>query len=100
MCFNSAFVDYKIAKKCGIDTKDDIIEMYMNTIYFGDGYYCVYDAAQGYFNKEPKDMNLYESTLLAGIPNAPSVYALSKNEDLARKRQEVVIDKNKLLRKK
>lgn len=72
-------------------SKDEILELYINIIYFGDGYYCVYDAAQGYFNKEPKDMTLYESALLAGIPNAPSVYSPTVNPDLAKKRQEKVI---------
>lgn len=51
------------------------------------------DAANGYFDKDPKDMDLYESTLLAGIPNAPSVYAPTKNPDLAKQRQAQVIDK-------
>ena len=74
-------------------TKEEILELYVNTIYFGDGYYCVYDAAKGYFNKEPKDMNLYESTLLAGIPNAPSVYAPTKNPELAKERQAQVLNK-------
>lgn len=74
-------------------TKDEIFELYVNTSYFGDGYYCVKDASNGYFDKEPKDMDLYESTLLAGIPNAPSVYAPTKNPDLAKQRQVQVIDK-------
>lgn len=74
-------------------TKDEIFELYVNTSYFGDGYYCVKDAANGYFDKDPKDMDLYESTLLAGIPNAPSVYAPTKNPDLAKQRQAQVIDK-------
>lgn len=73
--------------------KDEIFELYVNTSYFGDGYYCVKDAALGYFDKEPKDMNLYECTLLAGIPNAPSVYAPTKNPELARERQKKVIEK-------
>lgn len=72
-------------------SKDDILELYINIIYFGDGYYCVYDAAHGYFGKDPIDMNLYECTLLAGIPNAPSVYSPTVNPELARKRQEKVI---------
>lgn len=45
----------------------------------------------GYFNKEPKDLNLNEASLLAGIPNAPSVYAPNKNLDLAKKRQSAVL---------
>lgn len=84
------FMAFEYEKVC---TKEEILELYVNTIYFGDGYYCVYDAAQGYFEKEPKDMNLYESTLLAGIPNAPSVYAPTKNPELAKQRQAQVLSK-------
>lgn len=67
--------------------KEEILEIYLNTIYFGDGYYCVRDASEGYFGKEPEDMSMDECTLLAGIPNAPSVYAPTKNPELARQRQ-------------
>ena len=84
------FMAVEIEKNC---TKDEIFELYVNTSYFGDGYYCVGDAAEGYFDKEPIEMNLYESTLLAGIPNAPSVYAPTKNPELARQRQAQVINK-------
>ena len=74
-------------------SKEEIFELYVNTIYFGDGYYNVYDACHGYFNKEVQDMDLYECTLLAGIPNAPSVYAPTKNPELAKQRQEQVLKK-------
>lgn len=84
------FAARDIEKAC---SKDEIFELYVNTSYFGDGYYCVKDAARGYFDKEPKDMNLYECTLLAGIPNAPSVYAPTKNPDLAKQRQVQVVNK-------
>lgn len=84
------FASFDIEKVC---TKDEIFELYVNTSYFGDGYYCIKDATEGYFGKEPKDMDLYESTLLAGIPNAPSVYAPTKNPDLAKERQAQVIEK-------
>lgn len=73
-------------------SKDDIIEMYMNTIYFGDGYYGINAASHGYFDKEPMELTFDEATLLAGIPNAPSVYSLSNNPELARKRQKYVIN--------
>ena len=72
-------------------TKEEILELYVNTIYFGSGYYCVYDAAQGYFGKLPEEMTDYESTLLAGIPNAPSVYALTNRPELAAQRQRQVL---------
>ena len=72
-------------------SKEDILEMYINTIYFGDGYYGIKQACKGYLNKEPKDMNLAESTMLAGVPNAPSVYAPTVNKDLCKQRQKKVI---------
>lgn len=83
------FVAFELEKNY---TKDEILELYVNTIYFGSGYYCVHDAAQGYFEKEPGQMNDYESTLLAGIPNAPSVYALTNRPELAVQRQRTVVE--------
>ena len=73
-------------------TKDKILEFYLNTIYFGSGYYGIYDAAQGYFGKEAKDLTLAESAMLAGLPNAPSLYSPYVNFMLAKKRQLTVID--------
>ena len=84
------FMAFEYEKNC---SKEQIFELYVNTSYFGDGYYCVKDASEGYFDKLPKDMNLYECTLLAGIPNAPSVYAPTKNPDLAKQRQAQVLRK-------
>lgn len=72
--------------------KEDVLELYVNGIYYGSGYYCIYDASKGYFGKIPKDMTDYECTLLVGIPNAPSVYSLDINPDLAHQRQEKVVD--------
>ena len=72
-------------------SKEDILELYINTIYFGDGYYGIKQACNGYLNKEPKDMNLAESTMMAGIPNAPSVYAPTVNKELCKERQNKVI---------
>ena len=73
-------------------SKDEILALYVNTCYFGEGYYGIYEASMGYYGKEPKDLNLDEATMLAGVPNAPSVYAPTVNPDLARKRQEHVLD--------
>ena len=90
-------LDRKIAEVIiGIDleknySKDEIFELYANNIYFGDGYYNLKDAAKGYFNKEPSEMNLYECTLLAGIPNAPSVYSPNVNSELSKKRHAKVL---------
>lgn len=73
-------------------SKDEILELYFNVIYYGSGYYNIADASRGYFGKSPYDLTDYEATLLAGIPNAPSVYSLDNNPDLAKKRQKTVID--------
>lgn len=72
--------------------KDKIIELYLNTIYFGSNFYGIYDASYGYFGKPPKDLTLAESAMLAGLPNAPSLYSPYVNFMLAKKRQLVVID--------
>lgn len=84
------FMAYEIEKNCD---KDTILELYLNTSYFGDGYYCVKDASEGYYGKEPKDMNRNEASMLAGIPNAPSAYCPTKHLDLAKQRQIQVLDK-------
>lgn len=73
-------------------SKKEIFEIYVNTSYFGDGYYGISDASYGYYNKSPKDLNLDESSMLAGVPNAPSVYAPTVNPDLAKKRQYHVLN--------
>ena len=73
-------------------TKNEIFELYVNTAYFGDGYYGIYDASYGYYKKSPRDLNLDESSMLAGVPNAPSVYAPTVNPDLAKKRQYHVLN--------
>ncbi len=72
-------------------SKDEILELYVNNAYFGDGYYNIRAAAKGYFNKDPKDLNEFESTLLAGVPNAPSVYSPTVNYDLCIQRQKKVL---------
>ena len=84
------YMAYEIEKNCD---KDTILELYLNTSYFGDGYYCVKDASEGYYNKEPKDMNRNEASMLAGIPNAPSAYCPTKHLSLAKQRQIQVLDK-------
>jgi len=71
--------------------KDEILELYVNTIYFGQGLYGIKNASEGYFNKSPGELTDYECTLLAGIPNAPSVYDPSRNPGLARQRQKYVL---------
>lgn len=84
------FMAFEIEKNCD---KDTILEIYVNTSYFGSGYYGIKEASIGYYDKEPIDMNEYESSMLAGVPNAPSAYDPSKHPDLAEQRQEQVLDK-------
>lgn len=72
--------------------KEDVLEFYVNGIYYGSGYYTIHDASMGYFGKLPADMNDYECTLLVGIPNAPSIYSLNVRPDLAEQRQDKVLE--------
>ena len=74
-------------------SKNEILALYVNSSYFGDGYYGIYEASMGYYKKDPKDLTLDEATMLAGVPNAPSVYAPTVNPDLAKKRQNHVLNK-------
>ena len=84
------FMAFKIERTYN---KDKILELYLNTSYFGDGYYTVKEAAMGYFGKETREMTDSEAIMLAGIPNAPSVYAPTKNLNLAKERQKQVANK-------
>ncbi|MEM6910334.1 MAG: transglycosylase domain-containing protein [Verrucomicrobiota bacterium] len=63
-----AFLARRIEKEF---TKSEILEMYLNRIYFGSGFYGVYAAAQGYFGKEPRDLTIDESALLVGLVKSP-----------------------------
>lgn len=73
-------------------SKDEILALYLNTIYFGSNYYGIYDASIGYFGKQPKDLALPEAAMLAGLPNAPSLYSPYVDFLMAKKRQFVVLD--------
>lgn len=73
-------------------SKNEILTLYVNSNYFGDGYYGIYEASMGYYQKEPKDLNLDEASMLAGIPNAPSVYSPTVNPKLAKERQAHVLN--------
>ena len=73
-------------------TKDEILEIYVNTIYFGDGYYGIRQASEGYYGKEPAQLSDDECIMLAGLPNAPSVYSPSVNPELAAERQQYVAE--------
>ena len=72
-------------------TKDQILEMYLNQIYFGHGAYGIRSAALTYFGKSLSELSLPESAFLAGLPKAPSTYSPYKNYARAKKRQEHVL---------
>lgn len=67
-------------------SKKEILELYVNTLYFGSGYYGIYEASMGYFKKPPAKLTDYEAAMLAGIPNAPSVYSPDESSELASQR--------------
>ena len=72
-------------------TKEEIFELYVNTIYFGSGYYGIYDAAMGYYGKEPSALSDAEAVMLAGLPNAPSAYSPDVSPELAGQRMRQVL---------
>ena len=84
--FAEIFVAFDLEKNY---SKDEILELYLNIIYFGNGYTGIHDASYGYFNKSPRDLTFYEATYLAGLPNAPSVY--SENNKLGEERRLQVV---------
>ena len=86
--FAEIFAAWEIEKQY---SKEDIFELYVNTIYFGSGYYGIYDAAEGYFGKEPSELNEYEAVMLAGLPNAPSAYSPDTSPELAKQRMSQVL---------
>lgn len=73
-------------------SKDEIFELYVNTIYFGSDYYGITAAARGYFGKTPAELSEYECAMLAGLPNAPSAYSPDESPELARQRLGMVLD--------
>ena len=73
-------------------SKDEILELYLNTIYFGSNFYGIQEAAEGYFGKAPNELTLPEASMLAGLPNAPSLYSPYVDFLLAKKRQFLVLD--------
>ena len=73
--------------------KKEIFELYINSIYFGSGYYGIYDAAEGYYGKTPEELTDHEAVMLAGLPNAPSAYSPDTNPHLADERMKQVLEK-------
>ncbi len=73
-------------------TKKEILQMYLNQIYFGQGAYGVQAAAQTYFGKDVSELDLSECAMLAGIPRSPNYYSPLNNLEAAKKRKTVVLE--------
>ena len=85
-----AILAYRIEKALN---KGDILYLYLNQIYLGHGAYGVEAAAENYFGKTARDMNLAECAMLAGLPQAPSRYSPFKYPDRAKQRQIYVLNR-------
>ncbi len=85
-----AILAYRLEKHL---SKEEILYLYLNQIYFGNGAYGVQAASENYFGKNVEDLNIAESALLAGLPKAPSTYSPYKNRQLAERRQGFVINR-------
>ena len=78
-------------------TKEQILERYLNEIYYGHGYYGIKTAADGYFHKRLEDLTLKEMAILVGLPKAPSTYAPTKNYEISMGRGNRVISRMHIL---
>jgi membrane peptidoglycan carboxypeptidase len=84
-----AITAYRFSQKY---TKEQILEMYLNHVYYGNLSYGIDAASQAYFNKHPWNLTLGEASMLAGLPQAPSLYDPTQDYELARARQQYVLD--------
>lgn len=73
-------------------TKEEILQMYMNQIYFGQGCYGIQTASKVYFGKDVSELDLAQCALLAGLPNSPNYYSPFRSVEAAKSRQSVVLD--------
>ena len=85
-----AILAFKIEKYL---SKEEILFLYLNQIYLGHGAYGVGAAAENYFGKPIEELNLAESALLAGLPQAPSKYSPSAHPEQARRRQVYILNR-------
>jgi len=83
-----AFLAFQLERRY---TKDEILELYLNQIYFGSGAYGVESASRIFFGKTVSDSSLAECALIAGMPKAPSRYSPLVNKDLAVRRRNIVL---------
>lgn len=85
-----AVMAYRIEKHL---KKDEILHLYLNQIYFGNGAYGVQTASESYFGKNVEDIDLAEAAFLAGLPKAPTKYSPYTNYEAAKQRQEFVLSR-------
>jgi len=81
---------YRIEQKM---TKEEILELYLNKIYFGNGAYGIEMASRGYFGKSVSELDLAEAAMLCGLVKAPSRYSPYRNLDMAKNRQHIVLNR-------
>ncbi len=77
-------------------TKDEILELYLNEIYFGKGRYGVAAASLGYFNKSLEELDISEIAYLAALPKAPNNYQIDRHYDAAKARRDWVLDRMRI----
>jgi penicillin-binding protein 1A len=87
-----AFLAFQLERRY---TKDEILELYLNQVYFGSGAYGVESAARIFFGKPAKDLTLAQCALIAGLPKSPSRYSPLIDKDLAIKRRNIVLKQMK-----
>jgi penicillin-binding protein 1A len=88
--FNEMALAFQLERKY---SKEEILDLYLNTVYFGSNAYGVEAAAKTYFNKEPADLTLPEAALIAGLPQAPTGYSPRLHADKALERRNLVIER-------
>ena len=84
------FVALEIEKRC---TKNEILELYLNRVFFGSGFYGAEAAARGYFGKRAKDLNLSEAAMLAGLLKSPSNYSPWRNRQACVQQRNIVLQR-------
>lgn len=83
------FLSYEIEKYY---SKNDIIEFYLNTNYYGNGCYGIYSASKYYFDKEPKDLTIAECATIIGLSNSPSLFNPISNPEKALEKRKIILE--------
>lgn len=87
--FTEAIIAFRIEQNYA---KDEILELYLNQIYFGEGTWGVKNAAKGYFGKDLQQIGTSEAAMLAALPKAPTHYSPVKNMGRAKERRDLVLN--------